>query len=62
MGKIKFYIYRPDMAKINPHLLYTPKGKPYFEDKEDTKEAKNKIEDLREELRWKKNKPFKLTL
>ena len=62
MGKINFYIYRPDAAKINPNLLYTVKGRPYFEDRDREKELKDKIENLRDEIQLKKIKPFKIIL
>lgn len=62
VNKLKFYIYRPDMAKINPNLLYTPKGRPFFEDRDREKELEDRVEDLKEEIRWKKNKPFKIIL
>ena len=51
---MKIYIYRPDMAKIRLDLLYTPKGKPYYEDRQDIKEIKDKIEELQEIVRWQK--------
>lgn len=55
---MKIYIYRPDMAKIRPDLLYTPRGKPYYESRQDDREIRAKIEDLRDALRWQKlNKP-----
>ena len=60
MASLKIYIYRPDMAKINPNLLYTVHGRPYFEDRESEKELKDRVEELEEELFWKKNKPFKI--
>lgn len=62
MKNFKIYIYRPDMAKINPNLLFTPRGKPYFESRERDKELREQIEDIREELLWKKNKPLKREL
>jgi len=62
MRNFKVYIYRPDMAKINPNLLFTLKGRPYYEDRERMKETEDEIKDLKENLRWKKNKPFKIVL
>lgn len=53
---MNIYIYRPDMAKIRPDLLYTPKGKPYFEDRQEIKETKDELEELREIIRWRKLK------
>jgi len=55
----KVYIYRPDMAKIRPDLLYTLKGKPFFEDRQETKEIKDKIEDIRDMLVWQKLRRIK---
>lgn len=54
MSKIKIYIYRPDTAKINPNLLYTIKGVPYFESRDRDKELRDKIEDLQEIIRYQK--------
>lgn len=51
---MKIYIYRPDLAKIRPELLYTPKGKPYFEHRQELKETKDRIEELEDIIRWKK--------
>lgn len=51
---MKIYIYRPDMAKIRPELLYTPKGKPFFESRQDEKETRDKIEELKDIIRWQK--------
>ena len=51
---MKIYIYRPDMAKINLNLLYTPQGKPYYESRERDKELKDKKEELEEIIRWQK--------
>lgn len=59
---LKIYIYRPDMARINPNLLFTIKGQPYFESRDRDKELRDKAEQLKEELDWKKNKPFKIIL
>ena len=42
------------MAKINLNCLYTPKGKPYWEDKEREKENRNKAEEIKDLLRWQK--------
>ena len=53
---IRCYIYRPDMAKIRPDLLYTPKGRPFFEDRQEIKETKDNVEELRDIIRWKKLK------
>lgn len=49
---MKIYIYRPDMAKIRPELLYTPHGKPFFEDRQAMKETKDKIEEIEDYIRW----------
>lgn len=51
---MKIYIYRPDMAKIRPELLFTPKGKPFYEDRQDNKDIRDKIEDIRDVIRWQK--------
>lgn len=51
---MKIWIYRPDVARINPHLLFSPKGKPFIESKEDERELKNKIEELKDYERHKK--------
>lgn len=56
---MKIYIYRPDMAKINPNLLFTPKGRPYFEDRQQMKENRDKIEELKELVRWQKIRGLK---
>jgi len=62
MRNFKVYIYRPDMAKINPNLLYTLKGRPYYEARERDKEIEDQIEDLKDRLDYKKRKPFKIIL
>jgi hypothetical protein len=56
---VKIYIYRPDMAKIHPNLLFTPKGRPYFEDRQQMKENRDKIEELKELVRWQKFRGLK---
>ena len=58
--RLKIYIYRPDMARINPNLLFTPKGRPYFESRERDKELRDKEEQLVDELNFKKQKPLKI--
>ncbi|MBO7712272.1 MAG: hypothetical protein J6S85_02140 [Methanobrevibacter sp.] len=58
--RLKIYIYRPDMAKINPNLLFTPRGNPYFESRDREKELRDKCDELRDELELKKRKPFKI--
>jgi hypothetical protein len=42
------------MAKIRPELLFTPKGKPFYEDRQDNKDIRDKIEDIRDVIRWQK--------
>lgn len=55
---MKIYIYRPDLAKIRTDLLYTPKGKPYHESRQEDKEIRDQIENLRDLIKWQKlNKP-----
>lgn len=44
---MRFWIYRPDVYKINPHLLYSPKGQPYLEVKEKEDEIREKIEEVK---------------
>lgn len=58
--RLKIYIYRPDMARINPNLLFTPKGRPYFESRDRDKELRDKEEQLVDELNFKKQKPLKI--
>lgn len=60
VARLKIYIYRPDMARINPNLLFTPKGRPYFESRERDKELRDKEEQLVDELNFKKQKPLKI--
>ena len=48
------------MAKIRLDCLYTPKGKLYWEAKEQEKETKEKIEEMKDLIRWQKQNKKKV--
>lgn len=51
---MKIWIYRPDLPKIRMDYLYSPKGTPYWQYIQKEKENKEKIEELKDIIRWNK--------